>query len=285
MTTPYMIQPHQRHWDWRAAGNFICGGAGAGLLLFVLIAAPQVPHAFGLHMVGLGLIGLGLLCVWLEIGRPLRAVNVFVHLRRSWMSREALAALVLFALGAGLLVGMHWRAWPTAAAAAAFLYCQARIVGAARAIPAWCAPLTPSLLVVTALAEGAGLFWLLSAFFDVPRGLLAPFGFLLILRAGLWYAWRLQLQVTAPRAALRAVDRNGRWFQWGGHAAPLVLLAWAAAGVAAGREPILLALAGLLALAAGSAFKFNLITRAGYQRGFALPQMPVRGVPHVAAKN
>ena len=27
------VEPwHQKHWDWKAAGNFLCGGAGAGLV-------------------------------------------------------------------------------------------------------------------------------------------------------------------------------------------------------------------------------------------------------------
>jgi hypothetical protein len=40
----------------------------------------------------------------------------------------------------------------------------------------------------------------------------------------------------------------------------------------------LTALAGLLAALAGSYLKFVLITRAGYNQGFALPALPVRGV-------
>ena len=33
------VEPwHQKHWDWKAAGNFMCGGAGAGLFAFAAIA-------------------------------------------------------------------------------------------------------------------------------------------------------------------------------------------------------------------------------------------------------
>ena len=61
----------------------------------------------GCSLAGLALVALGLIAVWLEIGRPLRALNVLFHLRRSWMSREALAAVLLFPLGllAGRLLG------------------------------------------------------------------------------------------------------------------------------------------------------------------------------------
>ena len=64
----------QKSWDWRAAGNFICGGAGSGLIVFTVAAGA---HGLALSMLmlgGLALVGDGLLCVWLEIGRPLRAL-------------------------------------------------------------------------------------------------------------------------------------------------------------------------------------------------------------------
>ena len=37
------------------------------------------------------------------------------------------------------------------------------------------------------------------------------------------------------------------------------------------------ALAGGLAAAGGALFKFMLVTRAGFNQGFALPHLPVRG--------
>jgi phenylacetyl-CoA:acceptor oxidoreductase subunit 2 len=42
--------------------------------------------------------------------------------------------------------------------------------------------------------------------------------------------------------------------------------------------PILFALAGSTALIAGWAFKLILVTRAGFNQGFALTHTPVRGV-------
>ena len=56
---------------------------------------------------------------------------------------------------------------------------------------------------------------------------------------------------------------------------PLALLASAAVLPGA---PWLAAVAGLLAAAAGAWFKSTLMLRAGYNQGFALPHMPVRGV-------
>ncbi|HKB55298.1 MAG TPA: hypothetical protein VKD22_14975, partial [Ramlibacter sp.] len=69
----------QAHWDWRAAGNFMCGGAGSGLIVFTVLSGTAGLAQVLLLLAGMGLVGLGLLCVWLEIGRPLRALNVFLN--------------------------------------------------------------------------------------------------------------------------------------------------------------------------------------------------------------
>jgi len=40
---PGRITPwHQNNWDWRAAGNFIGGGSGTGLLFFATLAAANI---------------------------------------------------------------------------------------------------------------------------------------------------------------------------------------------------------------------------------------------------
>jgi phenylacetyl-CoA:acceptor oxidoreductase subunit 2 len=264
----------QRHWDWRAAGNFMAGGAGAGLLVTAVAAGGTTLWDRGLIAAGLALVGLGLVCVWLEIGRPLRAINVMLHVRQSWMSREALAAGVLFLLGAGLVLGMTWRAWPTALAAAVFLYCQARIVGAARAIPAWRASFTVPLLVTSGLAEGAGLYALAHVWQVLPGGVVAALALLVIARGALWQGWRGQVAQSAPPVAVRAVDGSLLPWQLLGTGAPLLLIL-----LSMGSQPLLLALAGLLAAGTGAAFKLHLITRAGYHQGYVLPHLPVRGVP------
>lgn len=270
--------PRQQYqWDWRAAGNFICGGAGAGLLVFAQLSGLQGLAAVVLTLGGLGLVGLGLLCVWLEIGRPLRAMNVLFNARTSWMSREALASWLVFALGLGWLAGVAAWAWPLALSALLFLYCQARIPQAAKGIPTWSHPMTAPLLVATGLAEGAGLFWVVAAWQFTSAAAAAVFGALVIARWLAWRAWRTGLRA-APAPALRAIDRIGGAFQWGGSAAPLVLIALAAV-VPGPWGSALLAVAGTLVAATGASFKFTLITRAAYYPGFSLARLPVRGVP------
>lgn len=271
----------QAHWDWRAAGNFICGGAGAGLLIATVVSGIAFPLSALLVLAGMGLVGLGLLCVWLEIGRPWRAMNVFLNLRGSWMSREAVVSALLFGFGLGLVFGVRAWAVPLAVAALAFAYCQARIVQAAKGIPAWREPVTVPLLVVTGLAEGAGLFLLATAWLrPVGSAMAGLFALLVLVRWVLWRVWRDRVAPRAAAPALAAIDAAGFRLQWLGGAAPLALVALAATGwLPPALGAVLLAAAGLGAAATGWAFKFTLITRAAFNQGFALARLPVRGVP------
>ena len=263
----------QQSWDGRAAANFMCGGAGSGLLVFAALAGgPR-----WLLLAGAALVALGLLSVFMEIGRPLRAMNVVRHPARSWMTREAMVAPVLFATVAAAWFGGPRVAWLAAPVALAFVYCQGRMLQAAKGIPAWREPLTVPLIVATGLAEGGGL-WLLLAATAGPAAMLPWLAFALALgaRYALWLAWRRRLRA-APRA-LAAIDRAGHAFK----AATLLAGVSAVAAVTSPLPPGFLAalqvLAGGLALAGGLWFKFTLVTRGAYNQGFALPRLPVRGV-------
>ncbi len=273
----------QRHWDLRAASNFMGGGAGCGLLLFA--AAAQVLGGIripALWLLAAGLVGAGLLLVWLEIGRPWRFFNVFRHPQASWMTRESLAAvpLTLFALAAAVLQS-DLLALSAAAFALLFLFCQARILQASKGVPAWRARRLTPLVVVTGLAEGGGLFLLAgsmaawgtsSGSVGSAAGVLA----LLVLRLLAWRAYRGALgRDGAPRKSIAALDRIAQPFELAGHglAAGLILLGLL---VPAASGPSI-ALGGFLAFAAGWLFKLVLITRAGFNQGFAVARMPARG--------
>jgi phenylacetyl-CoA:acceptor oxidoreductase subunit 2 len=139
----------QRSWDARAAANFMLGGAGAGLVA----CAPLTGNSYA-TLAGLAMIAVGLGAVWLETGRKLRAAHVLFNPFTSWMTREAFAALLLFPLGLF---------FPLLAAPVAlvFLYCQARILRAAKGIPAWRTPWVVPLIVLSGLAEGGALLLLM----------------------------------------------------------------------------------------------------------------------------
>jgi len=265
----------QHNWDWRAAANFICGGAGGGLLLWIALAMPRDDGDRELLLAGLALVGLGLICVWFEIGRPWRALNVFRHGASSWMTREAAVACALFACG---LVAL-WSEQPIAIGATAglglvFLYSQARILFANKGIPAWRHPRCVPLVIATGLAEGAGLLARAAAL--RPQSLLAArlLPPLAALRALAWRRYVVALKSDgAPAGALEALGNIDRAFVWAGNALP-VLLAVAAVAI---RQPLLAAAAGAAAAAAGVWLKYTLVCRAAFTQGFELPHVPVRG--------
>lgn len=268
---------HQQSWDARAAANFMAGGAGSG----VIVGAALAGGPRWLFVAGAALVAIGLGSVALEIGRPLRALNVYRNPKTSWMSREAIAALVLFACVAAVWLGLPLAGGLAALAALVFVYCQGRMVRAAKGIPAWREPRIVPLMVATGLAEGSGLLLLATAFgAGVARPALAwgLFALALLARLVAWLDWRQRLR-TAPRALAR-IDAAGHVFK----AATLLALAAAVTVALAPLPPVLTALlaagAGAIAFAGGQWFKLTLITRAGYNQGFAIPHLPVRGVPH-----
>ena len=271
---------HQTNWDWRAAGNFIGGGSGTGLLFFATLASGSVEAYRVQALIALALIGLGLTCVWAEIGRPLRALNVFRHPQTSWMTREGmvapflfLAALVAIWQGGGALAGV------VALLGLVFLYCQARILHAAKGIPAWREPKIVPLILATGFVEGAGLSSLLAVLLpgNGPRWLAGILLGALILRRLAWGMYRDALERKgAPKKTLETLQGFGaRYEMFGQLAAEMLIVGAIFMGGAA--FPFLVALAGLVAVASGWALKFTIVTRAAYNQGFALPVLPVRG--------
>lgn len=272
----------QRQWDARAATNFVAGGAGAGLIVAAFADGAR-GWAMALALAGgLLLVGVGLLAVWLEIGRPSRALNVFRNPRTSWMSREAWAGVALFVFAAYAA----WRYVEGTSAAAAlgaiaaalallFAYCQGRILRAARGIPAWRSPATPALVVATALAEGFGLW----TFACAASGLALPNGALLgALVLARWFAWLAHRRTVAGNArVVAALAPTGRALLWAGTVAPLALAGVAAVAPQGSGSAWLAASAGVLALAAGVMLKAALVLRGAYNQGYAIPRLPVRG--------
>ena len=274
----------QTAWDWRAAGNFIGGGAGSGIIVFAALSGLLGRAAPLQFACGSVLVAAGLVCVWLEIGRPWRALHVFFHPRRSWMSREAFLAALLLPCAIAAAFGVPGAAPAAALLALGFVYAQARILKAARGIPAWREPALVPLVVATGLAEGAGLFM----FSSLPHGtgsvpIALLFAGLVATRWLLWRRYRGRL-VAAPQA-LAALDAAARPLQWFGTwaalalvAAALALAALAGGVIDAGTPALAAGLAGINAVLAGAWFKYVLITRAAFNQGFALARLPVRGV-------
>lgn len=134
----------QRFWDLRAACNFIGGGTGCGLLLWAALGLIAGLPYFPAAGTGLVFVAAGLFMVWLEIGKPWRAFNLFFRPQTSWMTREGIVALPLFAAGAiAVLFDADVRlalnlpspvipATLTALLGLTFLYCQLRLMRSAQ---------------------------------------------------------------------------------------------------------------------------------------------------------
>ena len=277
------VAPRQQHnWDGRAAANFIAGGAGGGLAmaLAAMALAGQAPPGW-LGLVAMALVGAGLFSVWAEIGRPWRFLNVFLNPQTSWMTREALAAMAFFATGlAGVVFAMPGLIVLSGLLAGIFVYCQARIIAAATGIPAWREPAIVPLIAVTGLAEGAGLVLIAGL---LPAGAMAigwPVAMalilLVVLRLVCWRTYRSRLGARgAPTATLDTLARFSRPFEVAGHIAPVALLGYGL--VVPAVADIAYAAGGALVLAAGGAFKFVLVCRAGFNQGYAVARLPARG--------
>lgn len=263
----------QRNWDWRAAGNFIGGGVGSGLIFWSVLLSPLGYDSLWLMLAGLALVGAGLFCVWLEIGRPWRALNVFKHMSTSWMSREAIVAPLLFAAGAASWLFEPLLAWPTALLALLFLYSQSRILLADKGIPAWRHPRCPQLVITTGLTEGCGLLILALPLIDTHQ----PWSWALMLillglRVLSWKHYRAGLeQASAPPACQKKFAAINPQFLWLGHIVPVVLLGFAFVQAEAAM------LAGILAIGSGAWMKYTLICKASFIQGYSMQHLPVRG--------
>ncbi len=267
----------QTNWDWRAAANFILGGAGTGLFATTVIAGLFEPVHWWAAFLALALVGTGLFCVWLEIGRPWRFLNVLRNPGSSWMTREAMAAAPFFGFGALYLLWPNWMVGvPAAVAGLAFVYCQARILRAAKGIPAWRQPGIATLVVITGLTEGVALFGVMAVLMGFEMMELAIVGsglmVLIALRALAWQAYRGALGAAgAPVGALKALDQGPANLSARVQA---VVLGVAVIGLF---SPPVLALAGVLVVVTGWGFKHTLITRAAFNQGYAITRMPARG--------
>lgn len=278
---------HQTNWDWRAAGNFIGGGNGAGLMLAAALAAAAGLPFWAGGAVGIAFVSIGLLCVWLEIGRPWRAIHVFFHPQTSWMTRESIVGVPLLATAFAAVVLSFLDgplAWIVpvllavgALLAGTYLYCQARILKECKGIPAWRHPALMPVMMITGLVEGAGLLAIVTLFAG-EKGLAAylalALAVLIVVRGGLWFIYRRRLGETgAPSKSLDVLDQAGPRLM-SGHGAALAALALAGVGVA---PAAMIVVGGLAAILSGWYLKYVVIARAAYNQGFALPNLPVRG--------
>ena len=246
-----LVGERQTFWDIRAAMNFTLGGMSSGFavaafLAWVLGGVPDAVLPWFFAAAGLGM-AVGLLFVFDEIGRPARFLYVLRRPQSSWMTRETYAVAVFYpAVAADFL-------WPSpalhvlvAVAAAAFLFCQGRILHAGKGVPAWRHPLVPRMLIVSGLYEGVALLVLGLLLFLLGSSGSATEGSMLASEsagAGVVAAAFAGAALAAANAACfrayrrgaaeagigalsrRDLDAIAGWMRWVGHLVPLALFA------------------------------------------------------------
>ena len=269
----------QTNWDWRAAANFMFGGGGGALLLAAAIAGSGASVRLPATLLGMALMGAGLTMVWFEIGRPWRAANVMFKPQNSWMAREAYVAGCAFLLAAGsVLFRLTWLPMAAGIAGIAFLYCQARILRAAKGVPAWREPSIVMLIVTTGLVEGIAYLVIVQVAFAEPTGniqiLLVGF---LMLRLFAWFLYRGRLLSSdSPSQVIAALPKLGSRFVLFGHFLPVLFIA--GSYLDSPFSLINISISAILVVLSGWYLKFVLITRLAHVQGFGLGKLQ-RGHP------
>ena len=100
----------QTSWDWRAAGNFIGGGAGTGLIVTTALSGAQGTAAAVLLLAGLALVGLGAQLVDGSLGMAYGVTSTTLLLAIATNPAAASATVHLAEIGTTLASGAaHWR--------------------------------------------------------------------------------------------------------------------------------------------------------------------------------
>ena len=165
-------------------------GAGYGLMamlaIWALVEGPAPGTAFPVvsGLLAFALISVGLLSSTFHLGRPERAWRAFSQWRSSWLSREAVAAVVTYPVA-----GLFWLAWSfpetvplpreplavlTLAACAVTVCCTAMIYNCLVTIRQWRHPLVTPVYLALGTASGAMLLLALARLFGTDPGWAAP---------------------------------------------------------------------------------------------------------------
>jgi formate-dependent nitrite reductase membrane component NrfD len=242
----------QQEWRWLIAIALFLAGVGSGT--FVMSALVMDYRLGSLVGLVLGVAGPGLF-FFLDLGRKSQFWRVMLRPRTSWISRGVLF-IILFAA-----FGLLYLAIP----GTLFLWADSGfLLSYSPAIPFWNTPLVPLISVVYALMSGAGLLFAFNgAAPGIERLEVIEVGLIVVCAILIFtYLLTMSTSTVAAREATGSlvVGRLAGTF-WGLVVLTGLLIPFALAlsVMAAGMNPAMLAVAGLLELAGGLGFRYCLL--------------------------
>jgi len=149
----------------------VTAGAGYGLLFWLALSrlgslAPTISNSQLVFagFIGLILVTIGLLSSTLHLANPKNAWRSFMRFRTSWLSREAVFAVLFYPITLFwfLTGGNGFLSFLVAILAIVILVCTAMIYASLKTIRQWNNALTPVNFVLLGLAAGAVLFTLIT---------------------------------------------------------------------------------------------------------------------------
>ena len=139
-------------------------GLGFGLLVFLGLKMPDVTGvlAFIFFVIGFGLAVGGLISSTFHLGRPERSLKAFKQWRSSWLSREAIAAVLTLSVMAVYAIGRIFFEYDIrilgvvgAILSVVTVFTTSMIYAQLKSIPRWNTKLTPAYFLSISLAGGA----------------------------------------------------------------------------------------------------------------------------------
>ncbi|HKQ28391.1 MAG TPA: DmsC/YnfH family molybdoenzyme membrane anchor subunit, partial [Burkholderiales bacterium] len=120
----------------------VVSGAGLGTLALLAIAYGAAAPRAGI-VAGIALVSLGLLSSVLHLAKPKNAWRSFARFRTSWLSREAVFAILLYPAVLAWLFSVPGFAFVVLLLCWAILFCTAMIYASLKPIREWRTPLVP----------------------------------------------------------------------------------------------------------------------------------------------
>jgi DMSO reductase anchor subunit len=218
----------------------VTSGAGYGLLAWLgagqLLGFTQTSTAdqqIILGVIAMVLVSIGLLSSTMHLANPKNAWRSFSRFRTSWLSREAVFAILLYPVAALYAAAIFWQ-WASINVLAGLsiilalitLFSTSMIYASLKTIRQWNTPMVPTLFMAYALSSGGLLFLAVSGFFGTlnPQLLTVVMGLVLTTLALklVYFFWQGKPQGATIQTATGFTQASVRLLD-AGHSAPTFL--------------------------------------------------------------